>query len=77
MAVKRRMMGNIIIAARFLGAGLIGLAVLGFPAMRFLPAALADTFRWISSIVLMMACIAWLAAVRLFIRFFDQYLSRN
>jgi hypothetical protein len=77
MAFKRRMMGKIIIAARILGGILIALAILSLPQVEFLPAGLADTFRWISSIALMVAGIAWLVGVQLFIRFFDQYLSRN
>jgi hypothetical protein len=77
MAVKRRLMGNVIIVARILGGILMALAILDVPQMQFLPVALANTFRWISSIALLVAGIAWLVAVQLFIRFFDQYLSRN
>src|SRR5450755_1585878 len=77
VAVKRLLMGKIIIAARILGGILIALAILDLPQMEFLPAGLVETFRLISSIALVVAGIAWLVGVQLFIRFFDQYLSRN
>ena len=77
MALKRRMIGNVMTLARILGGILVALAILDIPRMQFLPAGLAETFRWISSIALLVAGIAWLIAVQLFNRFFDQYLSRN
>lgn len=77
MALKRLLMGRIIIVARILGGVLIALAILDLPQMQFLPDGLEYTFRWISSAALMLAGIAWLVGIQLFIRFFDQYLSRN
>ena len=53
------------------------LAILGLPQMRFLTGSLAGSLGLLSSIALVFAGIAWLVAVELFIRFFDQYLSRN
>ena len=52
MALKRRLMGNVIIVARILGGILVALAILDIPQMQFLPVGLADTFRWISSVAL-------------------------
>lgn len=77
MAVKRRVLGIAIVVARILGWLLIALAVLGLPQMRFLTRSLGDIFPWLSFLALVLAGIAWLIAVELFIRFFDQYLSRN
>jgi hypothetical protein len=77
MAVKRRIIGVIIVVARVLGWLFIALAILGLPQMRFLTGSLAGSLGLLSSIGLVFAGIAWLVAVELFIRFFDQYLSRN
>lgn len=77
MAGKRRVTGTIILVAGIVGWLLIALAILGLPQLRFLTGSLAGIFRWLSSFALVLAGIAWLIAVELFIRFFDQYLSRN
>jgi len=63
--------------ARVFGWILIALAILGLPQMRFLIGRLAAGFGLLSSIALGLAGIAWLVAVKLFLRFFDRYLSRN
>jgi hypothetical protein len=77
MAPKRPVMGIIALVARFLGWFLVVLAILGLPQMRFLTGRLEGTFRLLSSIALVFAGIAWLVVIELFLRFFDQYLSRN
>jgi hypothetical protein len=77
MARKRGVIGTIIIVARILGCILIVLAILGLPQMRFLTGRLEGSFRLLSSLALVFAGIAWLVAVELFLRFLDQYLSRN
>jgi hypothetical protein len=77
MAVKRRVIGVVVIVARVLGGLLIALAILGLPQMRFLTGRLASSLGLLSSVALVVAGIAWLVAVELFVRFFDQYLSRN
>lgn len=77
MAPKRPVMGIITLVARFLGWFLIVLATLGLPQMRFLTGRLEGMFRLLSSIALVFAGIVWLVAIELFLRFFDQYLSRN
>lgn len=64
-------------AARFLGWILIALAILGLPQMRILIGRLAAGFGLLSSIALGLAGVAWLIAVKLFLLFFDRYLSRN
>ena len=56
---------------------LIALGILGFPQMRFLTGRLAVSFGLVSSLVLGLAGIAWLVGVKLFLYFFDRYLSRN
>jgi hypothetical protein len=77
MALKRPVIGIITVAARFLGWLLVVLAILGLPQMRFLTGGLEGTFRLLSSLALVFAGIVWLVAIELFLRFFDQYLSRN
>jgi len=63
--------------SRAFGWILIALAILGIPQMRFLLGRLATSFGLLSSIFLGLAGIAWLVAVKLFLVFFDRYLSRN
>jgi hypothetical protein len=62
---------------RAFGWVLIALAILGMPQMKSLTGRVASGFGLISSIVLGLAGIAWLVGVKLFLRFFDRYLSRN
>lgn len=77
MALRRSAIGTIVVVARILGCLLIILAILGLPQMRFLTGSLEGNFRLLSSLALVFAGIAWLVAVELFLRFFDQFLSRN
>jgi hypothetical protein len=56
---------------------LITVAILGIPQMHFLIGRLAFSFGLISSVFLGLAGIAWLVGVKLFLFFFDNYLSRN
>ncbi len=56
---------------------MIALAILGIPQMQFLIGRLAVSFGLLSSLVLGLAGIAWLVGVKLFLQFFDRYLSRN
>jgi hypothetical protein len=77
MALKRGAIGFIVIVARILGWLLMVLAILGLPQMRFLTGSLEGAFRLLSSFALVFAGIVWLVAIELFLRFFDQYLSRN
>ena len=56
---------------------LIALAILGIPQMQFVIGRLATSFGLISSIMLGLAGIVWLVGVKLFLHFFDRYLSRN
>jgi hypothetical protein len=77
MAFKRTVIGTSKMAARIVGGLFIVLAILGLPQMRFLTGRLESSFRLLSSAALVFAGIAWLVAVELFLRFFDQYLSRN
>jgi hypothetical protein len=62
---------------RAFGWILIAVAILGIPQMHFLIGRVAASFGLISSIALGLAGIAWLVGVKLFLLFFDRYLSRN
>jgi hypothetical protein len=62
---------------RAFGWILIALAILGIPQLRFLLGRAAGSFGLLSSILLGLAGIAWLVGVKLFLVFFDRYLSRN
>lgn len=62
---------------RTFGWILIALAILGMPQMKVLIGRLSFSFGLVSSIVLGLAGIAWLVGIKLFLRFFDRYLSRN
>jgi hypothetical protein len=62
---------------RAFGWILIAVAILGIPQMQFLIGRLAASFGLISSVILGLAGIAWLVGVKLFLVFFDNYLSRN
>jgi len=63
--------------ARAFGWILIALAILGIPQLQFLTGRLAVSFGLLSSIMLGLGGIAWLVGVKLFLLFFDRYLSRN
>ena len=62
---------------RAFGWLLIALAILGIPQMQVLTGRLAVHFGLISSVLLGLAGIAWLVGVKLFLLFFDSYLSSN
>ena len=63
--------------SRAFGWILIALAILGLPQMQFLTGRLAVHFGLISSVMLGLASVAWLVGVKVFLLFFDRYLSRN
>ncbi|HUJ31405.1 MAG TPA: hypothetical protein VLY23_09005 [Candidatus Acidoferrum sp.] len=77
MAFKRPVIGIFKMVARIVGWLLVVLAILGLPQMRFLTGSLEGSFRLLSSLALVFAGIAWLVAVELLLKFFDQYMSRN
>jgi uncharacterized membrane protein len=62
---------------RTFGWILIALAILGLPQMQHLIGRLAVSFGLLSSILLGVSGIFWLVGVKMFLRFFDRYLSRN
>jgi hypothetical protein len=74
---KRRVIGAAIIAARIGGLALLLLAIAGLPQLRPLMGRAATSLGTISSVLLAVASIVWLALIEVFLRFFDQYLSRN
>jgi hypothetical protein len=63
--------------SRAFGWILIALAILSIPQMRFLLGRLAASFGLLSSTILGLLGIVWLVGVKVFLRFFDRYLSRN
>jgi hypothetical protein len=63
--------------SRAFGLILIVLAILSIPQMRFLLGRLAVSFGLLSSILLGLLGTAWLVGVKVFLQFFDRYLSRN
>ena len=77
MPAKRRVLGTLVEAMRIVGLLLIVLGILGLPQMSFLTGHMAARFGAISGVVLMIMGIVCLAGVQLFLRFFDEYMSRN
>ena len=77
MLGKRRVLGMMVGIARVVGLVLIVLAILSFPQMRFLTARISEGVGILSSLALGVVGILWLAAVECFLRFFDQFMSRN
>jgi len=77
VALRRPVIGVLKMVARIAGWLLIVLAILGLPQMRFLTGNLEGIFRVFSSGALVVAGVVWLVLVELFLRFFDQYMSRN
>ena len=77
MLGKRRVLGMMVGLARVMGLVLIVLAILSLPQMRFLTAHLREGLGTLSSIALGVVGILWLVAVECFLRFFDQFMSRN
>ena len=75
---KRRLVFSYVLwVARAFGWLLVVIAILGTPQMQFLTGRLAVQLELVSSIMLGLAGIAWLVGVKLFLRFFDRYLSSN
>ena len=74
---ERIVFGTALWISRAFGCILIALAVLGIQQMQLLLGRLAVSFGVLSSIMLGLAGIAWLVGVKLFLLFFDRYLSRN
>jgi hypothetical protein len=79
MSVKqeRIVFNSALLITRVFGWILIALAILGIPQMRFVIGRFAVGFGLLSSLMLGLAGIAWLVGVKLFLHFFDRYLSRN
>ena len=75
--MKRRVMGIPILIARLIGLGLIVLAIMSLPQMRFLTGNIASKIGIVAALVLGLAGLVWLIAIQIFLRFFDQFLSRN
>lgn len=75
--LRRRVLGIAVGAARIIGVVLIILAILSLPQLQFLTGHMAMGFQILSSLALGLVGIVWLVGVKLFLRFFDQFLSRN
>jgi uncharacterized membrane protein len=74
---RRRVVGILVHTARVVGFLLIIMAILSMPEMRAVTDNLAAHFTSIASILLGLVGIVWLIAIQVFLRFFDQFLSRN
>lgn len=77
MLARRRVLGGMVGLTRTIGFALIMLAVLSLPSMRFLTGSLAGVVGILSSLALGVVGIVLLIGVQVFLRFFDQFLSRN
>jgi hypothetical protein len=75
--LRRRVVGVAVHTARIIGFLLIALAILSLPMMRAVTGHLAVSLTYISSLVLGIVGIVWLIGLGVFLRFFDQFLSRN
>jgi hypothetical protein len=74
---RRRAIGTVVHAGRAIGLLLVILAVLSLPPLRSFVGSMAPALSVVISILLGIAGIACLIAIQLFLRFFDQFLSRN
>jgi len=74
---KRRIIGMVVSVARVIGLLLIILALVGLPPLRSLIGRLREPLGFLSSATLGLVGVVWLIGVQLFLRFFDQFLSRN
>jgi len=77
MPGRRRVLGLIVGIARVIGLMLIVLAILSLPQIRFPAGHFKEGVGTLSSAALAVVGVLWLIAVELFLRFFDQFLSRN
>lgn len=77
MAMTRGVVGRIAMGARVIGLVLVILAILSLPQMRFLTGPVAGSVGFVASVALGVVGVVWLIAVEGFLRFFDQFLSRN
>jgi hypothetical protein len=67
----------VLAVTRTFGLLVIALGILGVPQMSFLTGRLAAGLGTLSSVALVLAGVAWLVGIELFLHFFDCYLSRN
>jgi hypothetical protein len=74
---KRQVIGAAVIGARIGGLALLLLAIASLPQLRPLMGRAGTSLGTLSSVFLGIAAIVWLALIEVFLRFFDQYLSRN
>jgi hypothetical protein len=74
---KRRVIGAAVIGARICGLALLLLAIASLPQLRPLMGRVGTSLGTLSSVLLAVASLVWLALIEVFLRFFDQYLSRN
>jgi hypothetical protein len=74
---RRRAIGAVVFAGRIVGLLLIILAILSLPPMKALLGEMASPISTIASLLLGIGGIACLIAIQIFLRFFDQFLSRN
>lgn len=74
---RRRAIGIAVSAARIVGLVMVILALISLPPLRTLIGKMAVPISFVASVMLGLVGLVWLAGVELFLRFFDQFLSRN
>ena len=74
---KRRVLGVVIGIARIAGWLAIAIAILSIAPIRNLMGPLSGSVSVLASVALLLGGALWLIAVEVFIKFLDQYLSRN
>jgi hypothetical protein len=77
MSMTRSVVGRVAMVARVMGMALVVLGVISLPQMRSLTGRMAGSVELIASVALGVVGVVWLIAVEGFLRFFDQFLSRN
>ena len=77
MQRRRQILGGVLGVARGVGWVLIALAIVCLPPLRNYFGAWIHGFDFAMAIIIGLIGILWLIAIELFVRFFDQFLSRN
>ena len=74
---RRRAIGIVASTARIIGIVMVILGLVSLPPFRTLIGNMAVPLSFAASVMLGLVGLVWLAGIELFLRFFDQFLSRN
>jgi len=77
MQRRRQILGAVLGVARGVGWVLIALAIICLPPLRNYFGSWSHGIEFAMAIIVGIIGILWLIAIKLFVRFFDQFLSRN